>query len=166
MCKFWDLVALNVFCGQLHTVPCGGNITAQNGTIYSSGFPNQYPNSQDCTWAFVVSPGYGIYLNFTLLQTEPYNDFITVWWVGFGPGGSLSFSAVLLEPCRSYVLLSLWDNERASHHEKSGDISFSLTSRETAQAGIRKFGGRRPRTIRYILQKDIIKLGKKNPLNP
>uniref|UniRef100_A0A8C6YCD2 CUB and Sushi multiple domains 2 n=1 Tax=Naja naja TaxID=35670 RepID=A0A8C6YCD2_NAJNA len=60
-------------------VPCGGNMTAQNGTIYSPGFPNQYPNSQDCTWLFVVSSGYGIYLNFTLLQTEPYNDFITVW---------------------------------------------------------------------------------------
>ncbi|KAM6428143.1 CUB and sushi domain-containing protein 2 isoform 2-T3 [Liasis olivaceus] len=60
-------------------VPCGGNITAQNGTIYSPGFPNQYPSSQDCTWLLVVSSGYGIYLNFTLLQTEPYNDFITVW---------------------------------------------------------------------------------------
>uniref|UniRef100_A0ABM5ESZ5 CUB and sushi domain-containing protein 2 isoform X2 n=1 Tax=Pogona vitticeps TaxID=103695 RepID=A0ABM5ESZ5_9SAUR len=60
-------------------VPCGGNITAHNGTIFSPGFPNQYPNSQDCMWLITVSPGYGIYLNFTLLQTEPYNDFITVW---------------------------------------------------------------------------------------
>ncbi|XP_053123530.1 CUB and sushi domain-containing protein 2 isoform X5 [Hemicordylus capensis] len=60
-------------------VPCGGNITAQNGTIYSPGFPNQYPNSQECIWMLTVSPGYGIYLNFTLLQTEPYNDFITIW---------------------------------------------------------------------------------------
>uniref|UniRef100_A0A8D2L0D4 CUB and Sushi multiple domains 2 n=1 Tax=Varanus komodoensis TaxID=61221 RepID=A0A8D2L0D4_VARKO len=60
-------------------VPCGGNITAHNGTIYSPGFPNQYPNSQDCTWLLTVSAGYGIHLNFSLLQTEPYNDFITVW---------------------------------------------------------------------------------------
>ncbi|XP_062818489.1 CUB and sushi domain-containing protein 2 isoform X3 [Anolis carolinensis] len=60
-------------------VPCGGNITTPNGTIFSPGFPNPYPNSQDCTWLLTVSPGYGIYLNFTLLQTEPYNDFITVW---------------------------------------------------------------------------------------
>ncbi|XP_067329772.1 CUB and sushi domain-containing protein 2 isoform X5 [Anolis sagrei] len=60
-------------------VPCGGNITAHNGTIFSPGFPNPYPNSQDCTWLLTMSPGYGIYLNFTLLQTEPYNDFITVW---------------------------------------------------------------------------------------
>lgn len=62
-----------------HAVPCGGNITAPNGTIYSPGFPNQYPNSQDCLWLLTVSPGYGIYLNFTVLQTEPYNDFITIW---------------------------------------------------------------------------------------
>lgn len=62
-------------------VPCGGNVTAQNGTVYSPGFPNQYPNSQDCTWLLTVPVGYGIHLNFTLLQTEPYNDFITVWWV-------------------------------------------------------------------------------------
>uniref|UniRef100_A0A8C0FU17 CUB and Sushi multiple domains 2 n=1 Tax=Bubo bubo TaxID=30461 RepID=A0A8C0FU17_BUBBB len=60
-------------------VPCGGNVTAQNGTVYSPGFPNQYPNSQDCTWLLTVPVGYGIHLNFTLLQTEPYNDFITVW---------------------------------------------------------------------------------------
>ncbi|KAH0631151.1 hypothetical protein JD844_005313 [Phrynosoma platyrhinos] len=60
-------------------VPCGGNITTHNGTIFSPGFPNPYPNSQDCTWLLTVSHGYGIYLNFTLLQTEPYNDFITVW---------------------------------------------------------------------------------------
>uniref|UniRef100_A0A8C3UBV4 CUB and Sushi multiple domains 2 n=1 Tax=Catharus ustulatus TaxID=91951 RepID=A0A8C3UBV4_CATUS len=60
-------------------VPCGGNVTAQNGTVYSPGFPNQYPNSQDCSWLLTVPVGYGIHLNFTLLQTEPYNDFITVW---------------------------------------------------------------------------------------
>nr|XP_048681763.1 CUB and sushi domain-containing protein 2 isoform X3 [Caretta caretta] len=60
-------------------VPCGGNITTQNGTIYSPGFPNQYPNSQDCAWLVTVPTGYGIHLNFTLLQTEPYNDFITIW---------------------------------------------------------------------------------------
>lgn len=62
-------------------MPCGGNVTTQNGTVYSPGFPNQYPNSQDCTWLLTVPVGYGIHLNFTLLQTEPYNDFITVWWV-------------------------------------------------------------------------------------
>ncbi|XP_069079880.1 CUB and sushi domain-containing protein 2 [Pleurodeles waltl] len=60
-------------------VPCGGNITAYNDTVYSPGFPNQYPNSQDCIWLITVPPGYGIHINFTLLQTEAYNDFITVW---------------------------------------------------------------------------------------
>lgn len=72
----WGCVSL---CSP--AVPCGGNVTAQNGTVYSPGFPNQYPNSQDCSWLLTVPVGYGIHLNFTLLQTEPYNDFITVWWV-------------------------------------------------------------------------------------
>ncbi|XP_029427966.1 CUB and sushi domain-containing protein 2 isoform X2 [Rhinatrema bivittatum] len=60
-------------------VPCGGNITSANDTIYSPGFPNQYPGSQDCIWLLTVPLGHGIQLNFSLLQTEPYNDFITIW---------------------------------------------------------------------------------------
>ncbi|NWY07496.1 CSMD1 protein, partial [Nothoprocta ornata] len=59
--------------------PCGYNVTAQNGTVYSPGFPDEYPNSKDCTWLITVPPGHGIYINFTLLQTEPVNDYIAVW---------------------------------------------------------------------------------------
>ncbi|KAG2464901.1 CSMD1 protein, partial [Polypterus senegalus] len=58
---------------------CGGNITAMNGTIYSPGYPDEYPNFQDCVWVVRVPPGNGIYINFTVLQTEPIYDFITVW---------------------------------------------------------------------------------------
>ncbi|XP_058878367.1 CUB and sushi domain-containing protein 3 isoform X1 [Acipenser ruthenus] len=58
---------------------CGGNITAMNGTIYSPGYPDEYPNFQDCVWLVRVPPGYGIYINFTVLQTEQIYDFITVW---------------------------------------------------------------------------------------
>ncbi|XP_035256647.1 CUB and sushi domain-containing protein 1a isoform X1 [Anguilla anguilla] len=59
--------------------PCGYNVTAQNGTIYSPEYPNEYPNSQDCTWLITVPHGHGIYINFTLLQTEPVTDYIAVW---------------------------------------------------------------------------------------
>ncbi|XP_060679965.1 CUB and sushi domain-containing protein 3 [Hemiscyllium ocellatum] len=67
-----------------HPIPrcealCGGNITALNGTIYSPGYPDEYPNFQDCLWIVKVPPGNGIYINFTVLQTEPIYDFITVW---------------------------------------------------------------------------------------
>ncbi|XP_075681928.1 CUB and sushi domain-containing protein 3 isoform X5 [Rhinoderma darwinii] len=67
-----------------HPIPrcdalCGGNITAMNGTIYSPGYPDEYPNFQDCLWLVKVPPGNGIYINFTVLQTEPIYDFITVW---------------------------------------------------------------------------------------
>uniref|UniRef100_H2M2H5 CUB and Sushi multiple domains 1 n=1 Tax=Oryzias latipes TaxID=8090 RepID=H2M2H5_ORYLA len=59
--------------------PCGYNVTAENGTIYSPQYPNEYPNSQDCSWLISVSHGHGIYINFTLLQTEPVTDYIAVW---------------------------------------------------------------------------------------
>uniref|UniRef100_A0AAQ4Q019 CUB and Sushi multiple domains 1 n=1 Tax=Gasterosteus aculeatus aculeatus TaxID=481459 RepID=A0AAQ4Q019_GASAC len=56
--------------------PCGYNVTAENGTIYSPQYPNEYPNSQDCSWLITVPHGHGVYINFTLLQTEPVTDYI------------------------------------------------------------------------------------------
>jgi len=58
---------------------CGGNITSMNGTIFSPGHPAEYPNFQDCVWGVRVPPGNGIYINFTVLSTEPIYDYITVW---------------------------------------------------------------------------------------
>ncbi|XP_036410979.1 CUB and sushi domain-containing protein 2 [Megalops cyprinoides] len=60
-------------------VPCGGNITSENGTIFSPGYPEEYPSSADCTWLITVAPGLGVHLNFTLLQVQGPHDFITVW---------------------------------------------------------------------------------------
>ncbi|TSK20132.1 CUB and sushi domain-containing protein 3 [Bagarius yarrelli] len=67
-----------------HPVPrcealCGGNLTASEGTIYSPGHPDDYPNLKDCTWTIRVPPGNGISINFTVLNTEPIYDYITVW---------------------------------------------------------------------------------------
>uniref|UniRef100_A0A3P8W7T0 CUB and Sushi multiple domains 1 n=1 Tax=Cynoglossus semilaevis TaxID=244447 RepID=A0A3P8W7T0_CYNSE len=59
--------------------PCGYNVTAENGTIYSPQYPSEYPNSQDCVWLLTVPHGHGVYINFTLLQTEPVTDYIAVW---------------------------------------------------------------------------------------
>ncbi|KAG7254699.1 hypothetical protein CRUP_005408 [Coryphaenoides rupestris] len=66
-----------------HPVPrcdalCGGNITSMNGTIYSPAHPGEYPNFQDCMWMVRVPPGYGIYINFSVINTEPIYDYITV----------------------------------------------------------------------------------------
>uniref|UniRef100_A0A673LGJ5 CUB and sushi domain-containing protein 3-like n=1 Tax=Sinocyclocheilus rhinocerous TaxID=307959 RepID=A0A673LGJ5_9TELE len=58
---------------------CGRNITSMNGTIFSPGHPAEYPNFQDCVWSVRVPPGNGIYINFTVLSTEPIYDYITVW---------------------------------------------------------------------------------------
>lgn len=35
---------------------------------------------QDCLWLLTAPPGHGIYINFTLLQTEAVNDYIAVWY--------------------------------------------------------------------------------------
>ncbi|XP_074185389.1 CUB and sushi domain-containing protein 1 isoform X1 [Rhinolophus sinicus] len=59
--------------------PCGYNIMSPNGTIYSPGFPDEYPILKDCVWLITVPPGHGVYINFTLLQTEAVNDYIAVW---------------------------------------------------------------------------------------
>ncbi|TSN48501.1 CUB and sushi domain-containing protein 1 [Bagarius yarrelli] len=59
--------------------PCGYNVTALNGTVFSPGYPNEYPDSQDCQWLITVPHGHGVYINFTLLQTEPVTDYIAVW---------------------------------------------------------------------------------------
>ncbi|XP_037533201.1 CUB and sushi domain-containing protein 3 [Nematolebias whitei] len=66
-----------------HPIPrcealCGGNITSMNGTIYSPGHPAEYPHFQDCMWTVRVPPGYGIYINFSVINTEPIYDYITV----------------------------------------------------------------------------------------
>lgn len=58
---------------------CGGNLTTLEGTIYSPGHPDDYPNLKDCTWTIRVPPGNGISINFTVLNTEPIYDYITVW---------------------------------------------------------------------------------------
>ncbi|KAF5910370.1 hypothetical protein HPG69_014602, partial [Diceros bicornis minor] len=60
-------------------VPCGGNITSSNGTVYSPGFPSPYSSAQDCVWLITVPIGHGVRLNLSLLQTEPSGDFITIW---------------------------------------------------------------------------------------
>uniref|UniRef100_H3CV01 CUB and Sushi multiple domains 2 n=1 Tax=Tetraodon nigroviridis TaxID=99883 RepID=H3CV01_TETNG len=59
--------------------PCGGNITLDNGTIFSPRYPEEYPNSADCSWLITVAPGFGVKVNFTLLQVHGPHDFITVW---------------------------------------------------------------------------------------
>uniref|UniRef100_A0A8C2Z0K3 CUB and Sushi multiple domains 3 n=1 Tax=Cyclopterus lumpus TaxID=8103 RepID=A0A8C2Z0K3_CYCLU len=67
-----------------HPIPrcealCGGNATSMNGTIYSPGHPAEYPHFLDCMWTVRVPPGYGIYINFSVINTEPIYDYITVW---------------------------------------------------------------------------------------
>ncbi|XP_029114257.1 CUB and sushi domain-containing protein 1-like isoform X1 [Scleropages formosus] len=59
--------------------PCGGNLTSENGTIFSPGYPGEYPSSAYCTWLITVATGLGVQLSFPLLQVHGPQDFITVW---------------------------------------------------------------------------------------
>uniref|UniRef100_A0A8C4R6D0 CUB and sushi domain-containing protein 1 n=1 Tax=Eptatretus burgeri TaxID=7764 RepID=A0A8C4R6D0_EPTBU len=59
--------------------PCGRNISDMNGTIYSPGYPADYHELQDCIWVISVPHGYGVFINFTQLRTEPVYDYITIW---------------------------------------------------------------------------------------
>lgn len=70
--------------------PCGGSIASDNGTIFSPGYPDEYPSSADCIWLITVAPGLGVRLNFTLLQVHGPHDFITVWWASCWGQATLS----------------------------------------------------------------------------
>ncbi|XP_013926586.1 PREDICTED: CUB and sushi domain-containing protein 3-like [Thamnophis sirtalis] len=95
MHKYYEIATLNFLPSSLIAL-CGGNITAMNGTIYSPGYPDEYPNFQDCFWLVRVPPGNGIYINFTVLQTEPIYDFITVWTVCVFSSFSFNYKVHLL----------------------------------------------------------------------
>uniref|UniRef100_F6THN8 CUB and Sushi multiple domains 2 n=1 Tax=Ornithorhynchus anatinus TaxID=9258 RepID=F6THN8_ORNAN len=109
-------------------VPCGGNITSQEGTIYSPGFPSQYPNSQDCKWLITMPTGYGIHLNFSLLQTGPLTDSITVClkshWKQFCALTCCSFlfSAYQLSKCHPPTILPNAEVVTENEEFNIGDI--------------------------------------------
>lgn len=100
--------------------PCGYNVTSQNGTIYSPGFPDEYPILKDCLWLVTVPPGHGVYINFTLLQTEAVNDYIAVWYVSSQemevPAGCFGLAPA------SNLLGYLFLNEDGIHQQKQNMI--------------------------------------------
>ncbi|OBS75329.1 hypothetical protein A6R68_14126, partial [Neotoma lepida] len=72
-------IKYSLICVSSLAVPCGGNISSFNGTVYSPGYPSPYSSSQDCVWLITVPIGHGVHLNLSLLQIEPFGDYITVW---------------------------------------------------------------------------------------
>uniref|UniRef100_A0A8C7XQX3 CUB and Sushi multiple domains 2 n=1 Tax=Oryzias sinensis TaxID=183150 RepID=A0A8C7XQX3_9TELE len=104
LCIYLLMFSHSPFC---LTVPCGGNITSDNGTIFSPGYPEEYPSSADCSWLITVAPGSGIKLNFTLLQVHGPHDFITVWYGMTFPFPLYLFSLV---PTSNQVLIRFRSN--------------------------------------------------------
>ncbi|KAG2458577.1 CUBN protein, partial [Polypterus senegalus] len=49
---------------------CGGELTATYGSVYSPGYPGNYPPNRDCYWTVSVSPGLLITFAFGTLSLE------------------------------------------------------------------------------------------------
>ncbi|CAL1576609.1 unnamed protein product [Knipowitschia caucasica] len=78
---------------------CGGPITAHSGEIHSPLYPNNYPNSADCSWVISVDPNHRVLFNFTDLDIE-FRTNCTFDYVEIHDGPSES-SPVLAHVCGS-----------------------------------------------------------------
>ncbi|KAH3692443.1 hypothetical protein DPMN_194284 [Dreissena polymorpha] len=62
---------------------CGGQLTANTGSIQSPGHPNVYPHGVNCTWNIIVTPGLVIRLTFHTFSMEDHvncrYDAVTVY---------------------------------------------------------------------------------------
>ncbi|XP_026996788.2 bone morphogenetic protein 1-like isoform X2 [Tachysurus fulvidraco] len=49
---------------------CGGFLTALNGSVFSPGWPHEYPHNKHCVWQLIAPPHYTITLLFHSFDTE------------------------------------------------------------------------------------------------
>lgn len=49
---------------------CGGFLTALNGTVFSPGWPHEYPHNKHCVWQLIAPQHYTITLQFHNFDTE------------------------------------------------------------------------------------------------
>ncbi|TSM12566.1 Tolloid-like protein 2 [Bagarius yarrelli] len=49
---------------------CGGYLTALNGSVFSPGWPHEYPHNKHCVWQLIAPPHYTITLLFHSFDTE------------------------------------------------------------------------------------------------
>ncbi|KAG7253250.1 hypothetical protein CRUP_027407 [Coryphaenoides rupestris] len=129
-----------------------------NGTIYSPAHPGEYPNFQDCMWMVRVPPGYGIYINFSVINTEPIYDYITAPSHPLQPGRTplrprptASFASPPLAPTRR--VRACKRSRRATQHTtpsrgSSPRLPFTLATccRHARQSAAFVIPSPRPRT--------------------
>ncbi|XP_072174323.1 cubilin-like [Diadema setosum] len=62
---------------------CGGTLLGNTGAFSSPNYPNNYPDSRDCTWVISATEGQQIKLNFTDFELEPSTDcifdYVKIW---------------------------------------------------------------------------------------
>lgn len=49
---------------------CGGELTSEEGTLASPNYPRSYPNSANCEWTLITSPGNKVYVVFEKFDVE------------------------------------------------------------------------------------------------
>ncbi|XP_028815099.1 cubilin [Denticeps clupeoides] len=59
---------------ESRTPECGGDLTEPYGSIYSPGYPGNYPTNRDCYWTVNVTPGLLITFAFGTLSLEHHPD--------------------------------------------------------------------------------------------
>ncbi|KAM5158320.1 cubilin [Mantella aurantiaca] len=61
---------------------CGGHLTDPHGSIFSPGYPGNYPPKQDCYWTISTDPGLYITFAFGMLSLEHHdqceNDYLEI----------------------------------------------------------------------------------------
>ncbi|XP_062900253.1 cubilin isoform X2 [Mobula hypostoma] len=66
-----------------YSIECGGEITAETGTISSPNYPHFYPHSRKCQWRITVQVGRRVTLTFNDLRLEMHhncnNDYVGIY---------------------------------------------------------------------------------------
>ncbi|KAH9496283.1 Dorsal-ventral patterning tolloid-like protein 1 [Bulinus truncatus] len=71
----YELNAMGTFC----TYNCVKNFTQNSGVIKSPNYPSNYDPYNNCRWLITVAEDSIVTLNFSVLKTECYYDYVTVY---------------------------------------------------------------------------------------
>ena len=64
----WNYFITLIFCR------CGETLTDPSGTLTSPNYPNNYPNSKECIWQIISSPGTSVKLTINIFDVEHHQE--------------------------------------------------------------------------------------------
>ena len=128
------IMSRSVFSG------CPSSFSGKNsGQFASPNYPNNYPNSEDCSWGITVPDGFLVEVEFSHFNTERYRDRL---WIYDGPSASSPLLVILtgtLSTPREVVSsgLSLWFNFRSDRSGSRRGFEANFTAVVDRSAGER-----------------------------